>query len=182
MEQTNKQAIQEKKIRVVFLPADHATPKTNGVVPRDEHTAQSSPSLEAFTPQRSIDTPVQAKAEPRSADKSQPHAQQPAQSAGPVETVKSTVAAAAAGVASVVPTSRDELQAQLNEAQAQIARLTKQAQEASGLRQRKAEPTHEAKAQLATAQHTQQAPATGVPVQWVAGLCLLSFLIAYFFF
>jgi hypothetical protein len=28
----------------------------------------------------------------------------------------------------------------------------------------------------------QQAPAGGVPVQIVAGLCLLSFLLAYFFF
>lgn len=182
MEQTNKQAIQEKKIRVVFLPADHATPKTNGVAPRDEHPTQSSPAVEAFTPQRSIDTPVQHKSDPRSADKIHSHGQQPTQNAGPVDTVKSSVAAAAAGVANVVPTSREDLQAQLNEAQAQIARLTKQAQEASGLRQRKAEPTHEAKAQLATAQRSQQTPATGVPVQWVAGLCLMSFLIAYFFF
>jgi hypothetical protein len=74
------------------------------------------------------------------------------------------------------------VQAQLSEAKATIARLTQQVQESSGLRQRKVEPTHESKAQLATAERVQQAPPGGVPVQYVAGLCLLSFLLAYFLF
>jgi hypothetical protein len=90
------------------------------------------------------------------------------------------VAAAAASVTNAIPTSQAELQAQLNEAKAQIARLTQQAD--AGLRQRKAEPSRDSKAPLATAVDSRAAPAGGVSVQITAILCLISFLLAYFLF
>lgn len=94
--------------------------------------------------------------------------------------IQQTVAAAAASVSNAIPTSPAELQAQLDAAKAQITRLTQQAD--AGLRQRKPESTRDAKDQLATATHTQTAPAGGVSVQITALLCLVSFLIAYFLF
>lgn len=95
--------------------------------------------------------------------------------------VQSTVAAAAASVKNALP-SQGDLQAQLDAAKAQIASLTQQASESSGLRQRKTESTGGSKAQLSTAAHTQQAPAGGVPIHITALLCLISFLLAYFLF
>jgi type II secretory pathway component PulM len=95
--------------------------------------------------------------------------------------MQSSFNAAASTVSNAMPSSGD-LQAQLNEAKAQIARLTQQASEASGLRQRKTEPTHDSRAQMSTAMDTRQAPAGGVSVQITALLCLVSFLLAYFLF
>ena len=97
---------------------------------------------------------------------------------------QSTVAAAASGVANAIPTSSAELKAQLAEAKATISKLRQQAEQ--GLRQRKSDAVNQdSKERIAmgtTGMGVQQAPAGGVPVQIVAGLCLLSFLLAYFFF
>jgi hypothetical protein len=73
------------------------------------------------------------------------------------------------------------LRVQLEEAKATISRLTAQASEATGLRQRKTDSS-QGKSQLATATQPQTTPAGGVPVPITAGLCLLSFLLAYFLF
>lgn len=77
------------------------------------------------------------------------------------------------------------MKAQLAEAQAMIARLRQQNDD-QGLRQRKAEAVNQDSKERLSAGTTglgvQKAPASGVPVQVVAGLCLLCFLIAYFFF
>lgn len=93
--------------------------------------------------------------------------------------------AAASSVANAIPTSGDELKAQLAEAKAQITRLTQQTQE-QGLRQRKSDAVNQDSKERITTGTTgmgiQQTPASGVPVQVVAGLCLLCFLVAYFFF
>jgi hypothetical protein len=145
-----------------------------------------SPSPEAFTPQRhAADTPAgsTSRSESRSADnKVLGEAKgSSAQSLASVGGIKSTVSSAAAAVANAVPTSRPELESQLAEARATIDRLQEQIKSSSGLRQRKVEPTDDSKQQLLTAERV-QAPAGGVPVQVVAGLCLLSFLLAYFFF
>lgn len=76
--------------------------------------------------------------------------------------------------------SSDELKSQLAEANAQIQRLKDRLAD-QGLRQRKTggEATGTAPATL---QQSHVPTASGVPIQAVAGLCLLSFLIAYFFF
>lgn len=79
---------------------------------------------------------------------------------------------------SALPSS-DELKAQLADANAQIQRLKDRLAD-QGLRQRKT--GGEAKAVPATMQQQHAPTEAGVSLQIVAGLCLLSFLIAYFFF
>ena len=79
----------------------------------------------------------------------------------------------------------DDLRAQLAEAKETISRLTRQTQDQI-LRQRKteavAQDSRERVATGTTGMGIQQAVAEGVPVQIVAGLCLLSFLLAYLLF
>ena len=95
------------------------------------------------------------------------------------------ISGAATSVANAVPTSSEELQAQLAQAKAQIAKLTSSNNDQS-LRQRKADAVNQDARERITTGTTgmgvQQQPADGVPVQIVAALCLLSFLLAYFFF
>ena len=98
---------------------------------------------------------------------------------------QSTVSAAASSVATAVPTSGDDVRAQLAQAKATIARMTQQSEEQS-LRQRKTDAVNQDSRERITTGTTgmgvQQQPADGVPVQIVAALCLLSFLLAYFLF
>jgi hypothetical protein len=163
VEKTAKSSIQERKIRVNFLPPNAATP--NGVSsssPEEQPPAYSSPSPQFDTPAR-----------------------QPSSAASAAETAKSSMAnaaeatglaAVASTVAASVPTSSDELKEQLAAARAQIQKLSSQLQDPQ-FRQRKVQEANE-KVQTVV----QQSQASGVPLQIVAGLCLLSFLIAYLFF
>jgi hypothetical protein len=84
-----------------------------------------------------------------------------------------------------IPTSTDYVKAKLAEAQATIARMSQERDE-QGLRQRKTDAVNQDSKERISAGTTglgvQKAPAGGVPVQIVAALCLLCFLIAYFFF
>ncbi|KAJ4378501.1 phosphatidylinositol-binding protein scs2 [Didymella sp. IMI 355093] len=190
IEQTAKSSIQEKKIRVLFLPADadsSSTPaRTNGA---SRDSMLSSPQSEAaFTPVRGPTDQAQgpvSRIEDRPAGSKnlgeiERETYNPATSSGAAAGVQQTVATAAASVSNAIPTSQAELQAQLDSAKQQIARLTQQASE--GLRQRKPDSTSGAKDQLATATQQQTSPAGGVSVQITALLCLVSFLLAYFLF
>lgn len=185
IEQTAKSSIQEKKIRVLFLPADDSasTPaKTNGFS-RDS-LLPSSPSPEAVTPQRGVSDasgPVSLPSERPAGSKHLGEIQNETFSPASTGSVASVVNAAAATVSNALP-SAATLQAQLDEARAQIARLRQQASESSGLRQRKGDsgPNSSSTSTLATA--TPPVAAGGVPVHITAGLCLVSFLIAYFLF
>lgn len=98
---------------------------------------------------------------------------------------QSTLGAAASNVANVIPTSGDDLRAQLSEAKETILKLRQQGDEQS-LRQRTVEAVNQDSRERITTGTTdmsiQQQTADGVPVQIVAALCLLSFLLAYFFF
>ena len=84
-----------------------------------------------------------------------------------------------------MPTSQEQLQDQLSKANATIASLRQQADE-QVLRQRKSDAINQDSKERITTGTTgmgvQQQPADGVPVQIVAALCLLSFLLAYFLF
>lgn len=95
------------------------------------------------------------------------------------------VSSAATSVANATPTSTDQLQAQLAQAKAQIAKLTSSSND-QGLKQRKTDAVNQDARERITTGTTgmgiQQQPADGVPVQIVAALCLLSFLLAYFLF
>jgi hypothetical protein len=167
IEQTAKSSIQERKIRVTFLPADGSTPAaaaaatTNGVSHDDEQPpAYSSPAQSAVTPSRSTEKDTSM------AD----------------STVGSTIIGGASSATSALPTSQDDLKQQLSTANAKIKQL--QEQMAEGIRQRKPQEAASKAAEnvqqsLQTA--SQQAPG-GVPLQVAAGLCLLCFLVAYFFF
>jgi hypothetical protein len=156
--------------------------KTNGVS-RESLFTSSTP--EAVTPQRGVPEatgPVSLPEERPVASKNlgeiKDETYNPASSGG----VSATMSAAAARVSNAIPMTQDDLRAQLEEAKATIARLTTQASEASGLRQRKTESTQASGSQLSTTAHTPTAPAGGVSVQITALLCLMSFLVAYFLF
>lgn len=188
IEQTSKASIQEKKIRVIFLPADSAaaaTPsKTNGAEhPEPRSSVHAAPSPEAATPQRFVSTelPVGSVSRPESRPSDSKNLGQARESAHNPATsgVGGNVSAAASSVASAVPTSTADLQAQLEAAKAEIVKLKQQAE--GGLRKRFPEATEKAKEQLQTVT-SPQAPTGGVSVQITAALCLLSFLLAYFLF
>jgi len=168
------------------LAADDATTttpaKTNGL---SRESLASHPSPEAVTPQRGVPEatgPVSVPHDRPSGSKNLGEIKQETHNPATAGGVGATVSAAAAKVSNAIPVSQADLKAQLDEAKAQIARLTSQASEASGLRQRKVEPASGGKGQLSTATHSQTAPAGGVSVQITALLCLLSFLVAYFLF
>ncbi|KIV80071.1 hypothetical protein PV11_07600 [Exophiala sideris] len=161
VEKTAKHTIQEKKIRVNFLSATGGTP--NGVTSHDEEPpAYSSPSqFDSPAPRTSIGGVSTAESARTSM----------------ANTAESTgLMSAGATIANAVPTSGQELQDQLAAAQAQIKKLSDQVQDPQ-FRQRKVQ---EASDKVQTV--VQQSQETGVPLQIVAGLCLLSFLIAYLFF
>jgi hypothetical protein len=172
---------------VLFLPADGAaaatTPARVNGASRESLVTSATP--DAVTPQRSLNEPSGPVSRPEERPAGSKHLGEikdevysPATSGG----VGATVSAAAARVSNAIPMSQEDLRVQLEEAKATISRLTAQASEATGLRQRKTESTPQGKSQLATATHTQTTPAGGVPVPITAGLCLLSFLLAYFLF
>lgn len=139
----------------------------------EEPPAYTSPGGNFETPapgKKNVDqtSPVPA---PNFSEKPKSESPQPTESA-------STFSNAKAAMTSALPSS-DELKAQLADANAQIQRLKDRLAD-QGLRQRKT--GGEAKAAPATMQQQHAPTEAGVPLQIVAGLCLLSFLIAYFFF
>ena len=162
IEKTAKGSIQERKIRVNFLPAGGAT--TNGVSHDDQPPAYTSPS-----PQ--FGSPAAASSESKSSSTAET-----ARSSAANAAEATGVSGAAAAISNAVPTSGDDVKEQLAAARAQIAKLTAQAQDPQ-VRQRKVQ---EASDKMQTV--VQQSQEGGVPLQIVAGLCLLSFLIAYLFF
>lgn len=90
--------------------------------------------------------------------------------------VKSAVSQASAAVASTAQVTYDELKSKLAQAEAQLATMKD-----AGLRQRVKTPGGGEKTVEQVAQQVKQ-KVEGVPVQIVALLCFLSFLLAYFFF
>lgn len=186
IEQTAKSSIQEKKIRVNFLPADgSAGAATNGTEHDEVPPAYSSPSSVTGTPARSsvgavgaMSTPSDKPAYSTNRGEAVESAHNPAteQKAAPEQT---TLGSAAAAVSNAVPTSQADLQRALEQAQAQIKQLQQSASE--GLRQRKI--TSDGETSTTSVTGLQNAPAPGgVPVQYVAALCLMCFLMAYFLF
>ena len=93
--------------------------------------------------------------------------------------------AATSTVADTASSVSAALQSQLDTAKETIVNLKKQMEE-QGLRQRKSDAvvqdSRERISTGTTGMGVHQQGADGVPVQIVAALCLLSFLLAYFFF
>ena len=96
--------------------------------------------------------------------------------------VAATIKSSAASAANAIAPEDGNLRQQLKAAQAKIEELTAE----SGLRQRKGVTSGDKPGSTGTggltSLATQNQSAGGVPVQIVAALCLLSFLMAYFFF
>jgi len=95
---------------------------------------------------------------------------------------RSSLGSAISGATAAIPTNQDDLRRQLDAAKAQISQLQEQATD--GLRKRNVIGGGEKSGSEGTSGGMAQrsAPAGGVPVSIVAGLCLLCFLLAYFFF
>jgi hypothetical protein len=199
IDDTEREAIQEKKIRVVFLPpgatpsapavtparAVNGTPRNNGTPDTSAPPAYSnrspSPEQTVHTPQTrntstSIRTPSvgpSIKSEIKSEDESNGT---PTPNPG-TSSIKESISSAASAVSTAVPTTVEELKAQLAEAQAKIAAFSQE----GGLRMRKVAQGETSNATVNEVA-TKLQGAEGVPVQIVAALCLLSFLLAYMFF
>ncbi|KAK0883193.1 phosphatidylinositol-binding protein scs2 [Friedmanniomyces endolithicus] len=238
IEQTNKSAIQEKKIRVNWLGADDVSTgagtgmggsgmggagmgasgmgaagmgaagmggagigalggATNGMHrEQDSPPSYSSPSPQAVTPARStagasgpISTPADRPFDAKSRGDAVGSAYNPATAntaSSPTTSSNTMMGSAASAMSSVgIPTSQAQLQQQLEAANSRIKQMQEQGTE--GLRQRNiigSKESGDGKSTGATiSQSLQNAPAPGgVPVQIVAALCLLCFLIAYLFF
>ena len=173
IEKTAKSSIQERKIRVNFLPADSAKPAVNGVPTHnqeDEPPAYSSPSPPFGSPATHI--PATSVGSKTTTAKPLSDVKAPASGGA----VSSSIGSAVTAVSNTVPSSSEDLTQQLADAKAQISKLTSQLVDPQ-VRQRKVQ---EAGEKMQTV--VQQSSETGVPLQIVAGLCLLSFLIAYLFF
>jgi len=199
VDRADKSQIQEKKIRVVFLPPEasnsSSTPMRNGIsgassvhsTPDAAPPAYRSPSPEEqhYTPGNRVVSggpspapAVQINDEPagnRNLADARSSAFNPATSTS--SSVRDTAASTVAAVSNAVPTSVEELKAELAQARKTIASYAEQ----GGLRMRKVvngETSNETVNELATKMQGTE----GVPVQIVAALCLLSFLLAYLFF
>lgn len=207
IEKANKSSIQERKIRVAFLPADGntTTPSNHhvhGAVSQGQSLYCATPFSKLSNQHLGDEAPPAYGSPAPSFGSPGPDAVTPVNRSGKLDTdgegqtgptttnpvgstIQSTTNAAASSVASAVRTSGDDLRAQLADATATISRLKQQAEE-QGLRQRKSDAINQDARERITTGTTgmgvQQQPADGVPVQIVAALCLLSFLLAYFFF
>ncbi|KAK4867463.1 hypothetical protein LT330_000973 [Penicillium expansum] len=170
-DQTAKADVVERKIRVVFLASD-ATP--NESVHNEEPPAYASPGGANFqTPApKKIDSdePSPIPAPDFSDKKSQSPQHEPA----------SAISNARSAAVDALP-SNEDLKSQLSEANAQIQRLKDRLAD-EGLRQRKTGGEATSKAVPATLQQSHAPASSGVSIKGVACLCLVSFLIAYFFF
>lgn len=185
LETTEKSQLVERKIRVNWLAANPeldesanrpvATPNkqaiANGATDTpDISRTYSSPVAKEESPSAAAPPPYQPEHVPEEDEKPQ-LAEDPEP--------KSTVAQATAAVKEAAEVSYEELKAKLAQAEAQIVSLRE-----TGLRQRNVKPAsseEEKRPMLQTAQAVQQT-VEGVPVQMAAILCLISFLLAYFFF
>lgn len=169
VEKTAKASISEKKIRVNFLAAVGAS--TNGTLSSSQPGEEQPPAYSSPSPQFGSPGPVASSSTPAKSSSSE------LGRGGSSSVAEATgITAAAAAISRSIPTSNEELQEQLAAAKAHIQKLTAQVQDPQ-FRQRKAQQASE-KVQTVV----QQSNESGVPLQIVAGLCLLSFLIAYLFF
>lgn len=167
VEKTSKGSIQERKIRVSFLPPSSTAGETqaNGVPHEEQPPAYSSPATVYGTPAPTSTTDSKSASTAESAKTSAANA---AEATG--------VSGAAAAIANAVPQSQDDVKQQLAAAQARIQELSNQLADPQ-VRQRKI-----AEAQEKVQTVVQQSQESGVPIHIVAALCLVSFLIAYLFF
>jgi hypothetical protein len=180
-EKASKSSIQERKIRVNWLPAESSNgeqgKETNGIsAPEEEPPSYTSPAANYQTPAVGASTKISNDTSPIPPPDFSEKPKRDAFAQQSNETSATSVKSNTSGI----PASADELKTQLSEANAQIQKLKERLAD-QGLRQRKIGGENEKSASTMQQQQVQPV-AAGVPLQIVAGLCLLSFLIAYFFF
>ncbi|OTA70269.1 VAMP-associated protein [Hypoxylon sp. EC38] len=166
-----KSSIQEKKIRVVFLPpagssgaAHLETPSR----PTGANGAQATPDV-APPAYSSPGEYIGSQVEPKSSAEEKEIKREDLPSA----------AGAAASPAQGGDSTVAELKQQLDQAERKIAQF-KQDQE--GLRQRKTTTDNSSSSKAGEVAQTVRSGTEGVPVKLVAILCFLSFMLAYLFF
>ncbi|KAL4927202.1 putative integral ER membrane protein Scs2 [Aspergillus undulatus] len=177
-EKATKSAIQERKIRVIWLtpevhPADNQE-ETNGANAQDdEPPAYTSP------PKGDYETPAAGLGKSPSAASPIPAPDFNESAKREFSTPQVTEKTASAQSPTPSSGKPNDYEARLSDANAQIQRLKDKLAD-QGLRQRKI--GGESDKSAAGLVQQAQAVEAGVPVKIVASLCLLSFLIAYFFF
>lgn len=167
VEKTSKSSIQERKIRVSFLPPGSSTTgaQANGVSHEEHPPAYSSPTTVYGSPTAASTGDTKSAT---TADSARGSVANAAEATG--------ITGAAAAIANAMPQSTDDVKQQLAAAQARIQELSSQLADPQ-VRQRKV-----AEAQEKVQTVIQQSQDSGVPIHIVAALCLVSFLIAYLFF
>ncbi|KAL1864906.1 phosphatidylinositol-binding protein scs2 [Diaporthe australafricana] len=172
-ESVEKSQVQERKIRVIFLPAAGAS-SAGGVAAtpiRQQHFTNGAEQTPDNAPPPSYSSPE----EHRPASSNAP----PSEGVSEYKDDPDVTAPIAASPQAPNDITKEEGKRELASSEGNVAASREQ----EGLRQRKG-PAAAADvpkvAQIATAARPQGTE--GVPIQIVAGLCLVSFLLAYFFF
>jgi hypothetical protein len=181
LESTEKSQLQERKIRVNWLAAggetDGATDSARFAAVTPSKPSAANGNLDTPEPSRTFSSP-RTSAEPNSPPLAPPSYSETAKEEEAKPDIKSTIAQAAATVSDTAQVTYEELKAKLVQAEAQVAKLTE-----SGLRQRNVKSAVEdAKKPAGEMAQAVKQTVEGVPVQIAALLCLVSFLLAYFFF
>ncbi|KAI9163009.1 major sperm protein [Paramyrothecium foliicola] len=186
LESTEKSALQERKIRVNWLAAggdkEGAAETAHAATLTPSKPSVANGALDTPEASRTFSSPsataVESSQSPAPPSYSESASEQPSAEDAKSEAPKSVISQAATTVSETAQVTYEELKAKLAQAEAQIANLTE-----SGLRQRNVKSAVEdiKKPAGEVAQAVKQS-VEGVPVQIAALLCLLSFLLAYFFF
>ncbi|ODA80758.1 hypothetical protein RJ55_03717 [Drechmeria coniospora] len=184
LDATDKSQIQERKIRVNWLAANGGHDQASNSVPSSHGTPNRQSMINGLV----SETPEASRTymSPKNDLESTPVSAPPAYTSDETRDVedrksdpsKSAASPAAGGAGSdSAKVTLQELKAKLAKAEAELVNLKD-----SGLRQRNVKAATEEVKKVGgqTVQAVKQAD--GVPVQVVAMLCLMSFLLAYFFF
>ncbi|EYB31322.1 hypothetical protein FG05_10373 [Fusarium graminearum] len=183
LETTDKASLVERKIRVNWLPAGSAeaphrpisTPNKQGIANGANDTPDVSRTYSS--PGARDDSPSSAPP-PYHSPQEQYEEHRPKSMQSDFE-VKSAMSQAATSIKETAELTYEELKAKLAQAEQQLVALKD-----SGLRQRnvKSDSNDDEKRPVAQTAQAIQQTVEGVPVQMAAILCLVSFLLAYFFF
>ncbi|KAF5686107.1 hypothetical protein FBULB1_11681 [Fusarium bulbicola] len=187
LETTDKAHLVERKIRVNWLAAGEAdqapsrplsTPNKQAIANGINDTPDvsrtfSSPGIRDESPSSSAAPP------PYQSPKESAYEDEKPKSTYEESEVKSTIAQATTAIKETAELTYEELKAKLAQAEQQLVALKD-----SGLRQRnvKSGSSDDDKRPLAQTAQAVTQTVEGVPVQMAAILCLVSFLLAYFFF
>ncbi|KAL6922185.1 hypothetical protein ACHAPO_002944 [Fusarium lateritium] len=184
LETTDKASLVERKIRVNWLPAGSAdaphrpisTPNKQAIANGANDTPDVSRTYSS--PTARDDSPVSSAPPPYQSPNEHSYEDRPKSMQSDFE-VKSAISQATASIKETAELTYEELKAKLAQAEQQLVSLKD-----SGLRQRnvKSDSNADEKRPMAQTAQAIQQTVEGVPVQMAAILCLVSFLLAYFFF